>query len=165
VLAALAEGTVLSASMARTVCGWTDMLPESCRDMAGEILVAAARAGARKEDLAGLAAKIYTRSLPDDQDDPDPAFEDRQLRVETTFAGAGVISGDLTPDRAAVVTAVLEALSAPKGAEDTRTKEQRYHDALQDAMRWSRFCIVIESWTTRRRTRRKSSSGWVCMPS
>jgi hypothetical protein len=34
-----------------------------------------------------------------------------------------------------VVTAVLEALSAPAGAEDTRTREQRYHDALQDAMR------------------------------
>jgi hypothetical protein len=33
------------------------------------------------------------------------------------------------------VTAVLEALSAPAGAEDTRTKEQRYHDALEDAMR------------------------------
>jgi hypothetical protein len=55
--------------------------------------------------------------------------------VETTFAGAGVITGDLTPECAAVVTAVLEALSAPAGAEDTRTREQRYHDALEDAMR------------------------------
>jgi hypothetical protein len=51
------------------------------------------------------------------------------------FAGAGVIAGDLTPDCAAVVTAVLDALSAPAGAEDTRSREQRYHDALQDAMR------------------------------
>ena len=34
-----------------------------------------------------------------------------------------------------VVTAVLEALSAPTGAEDTRTKDQRYHDGLQEAMR------------------------------
>jgi Domain of unknown function (DUF222) len=33
------------------------------------------------------------------------------------------------------VTAVLESLSAPMGAEDTRTKEQRYHDGLQGAMR------------------------------
>jgi hypothetical protein len=97
VLAALAEGTVLTESMARVLCGWTDKLPEECRGTADEILLAAARAGAGQEDLAGLAAKIYTRSLPDDQDDPDPAFEDRQLRVETTFAGAGVLSGDLTP--------------------------------------------------------------------
>ena len=53
----------------------------------------------------------------------------------TTFAGAGVLHGDLTPECAAVVTAVLDALSAPAGAEDDRTHEQRYHDALQEAMR------------------------------
>jgi hypothetical protein len=135
VVAALAEGTVLTESMARTICGWTGKLPASCRETADDILVAAARAGARKEDLAALAAEIYARSLPDSEDDPEPDFEDRQVRVETTFAGAGVITGDLTAECAAVVTAVLESLSAPAGAQDTRTKEQRYHDALQDAMR------------------------------
>src|SRR6202035_5331834 len=41
----------------------------------------------------------------------------------------------LTPECAAVVTTVLDALSAPAGSEDTRTHEQRYHDALEDAMR------------------------------
>ena len=51
------------------------------------------------------------------------------------FEGAGVLTGDLTPECAAVVTAVLDALSAPAGAEDTRTYGQRYHDALQEAMR------------------------------
>ena len=135
VVAALAEGTVLSESMARTICGWTDKIPADCRETADEILLAAARAGARQEDLAALAAEIYARSRPEDEDDPEPGFEDRQVRVETTFAGAGVISGDLTPEAAAVVTAVLDALSAPAGAEDTRTREQRYHDALEDAMR------------------------------
>ncbi len=135
VVAALAEGTVLTESIARLICGWTDKLPVGCRETADDILLVAARAGARKEDLAALAAEIYARSLPQDEDDPEPAFEDRQLRVETTFAGAGVISGDLTPEATAVVTAVLDALSAPRGPEDTRTKDQRYHDALEDAMR------------------------------
>jgi hypothetical protein len=136
VVAALAEGTVLSESMAQTICGWTDKLPAGCRQTADNILIAAARAGARKEDLAALAAEIYGRSLPDQQDDDSQlSFEDRQVRVETTFAGAGVVTGDLTPECAAVVTAVLDALSAPAGAEDTRTREQRYHDALEDAMR------------------------------
>ena len=135
VAVALAEGTVLTESMARVICGWTDKLPRECRPAADEILLAAAQAGARREDLAGLAAEIYARSLPDPEDDPEPAFEDRQVRVETTFAGAGVISGDLTPECAAIVTAVLESLSAPMGAEDTRTREQRYHDGLQEAMR------------------------------
>jgi hypothetical protein len=135
VLLALAEGTVLSESMARIICQWTDKLPEACRPAADEILIAAARAGARREDLAALAAEIYARSLPDSDDDPEPRFEDRQVRIETTFVGAGVLTGDLTPDCAAVVTAVLESLSAPMGAQDTRTKEQRYHDGLQEAMR------------------------------
>ena len=143
VVAALAEGTVLSESIARTICGWTDKLRADCRETADEILIAAARAGARKEDLAALAAEIYARSLPAHDGDLDPDFEDRRLRVGTTFAGAGVISGDLTPECAAVVTAVLDALSAPMGAEDTRTREQRYHDALQDAMRMLGKCIVI----------------------
>ena len=132
---ALAEGSTVTESMARIICGWTGKLPRECRPAADDILIAAARAGARKEDLAALAAEIYARSLPEDTDDPEPAFEDRQLRVETTFAGAGVISGDLTPECAAVVTAVLESLAAPMGAEDTRTREQRYHDALEEAMR------------------------------
>ena len=95
VLNALAEGTVLSESMARTICQWTDKLPEACRPAADEILIAAARAAARQEDLAALAAEIYARSLPDSEDDPEPRFEDRQVRVETTFAGACVRRGVL----------------------------------------------------------------------
>ena len=130
ILAALAEGTVVSESMARTICQWTGKLPAECRPAADEILIAAAEAGARQDDLAALAAEIYARSLPEGEDDPEPRFEDRQVRVETTFAGAGVITGDLTPDCAAIVTAVLESLSAPMGADDTRSREQRYHDGL-----------------------------------
>jgi hypothetical protein len=135
VVLALAEGTALTESMARIICGWTDKLPAECQATADDILIAAARAGARKEDLAALAAEIYARSRPDTEDNPEPVFEDRQLRVETTFAGAGVITGDLTPECAAILTTVLESLSAPMGAEDTRTREQRYHDGLQEAMR------------------------------
>jgi hypothetical protein len=78
--------------------------------------------------------EIYARSHPDN-DGPDDGFEDRQVRVETTLGGAGVITGDLTPECGAVITAVLDALSAPMDAEDTRTHGQRYHDAPQDAMR------------------------------
>ena len=38
------------------------------------------------------------------------------------------------PECGAVVRTVLDALSAPAGAEDTRTQPQRYHDALHEAM-------------------------------
>ena len=91
--------------------------------------------GGDVRDLAGLAGEIYARSLPEDPGgDKDEAFEDRSVKLETTFDGAGVLTGDLTPECGSVVTAVLDALSAPAGAEDTRTYAQRYHDALQEAM-------------------------------
>ena len=136
VVAALAEGHILSESVARRICQWTDKLPEDCRLAADTILIVAAKSGADLRGLAELAAEIYARSLPDTpDDDKDEAFEDRSVRLETTFDGAGVLSGDLTPECASVVTAVLDALSAPAGAEDTRTHGQRYHDALAEAMR------------------------------
>ena len=45
-----------------------------------------------------------------------------------------MLTGDLTPECGSIVTAVLDALSAPAGAEDDRSQAQRYHDALQEAM-------------------------------
>ncbi len=109
-------------------------LPAGCQDTADAILVAAALSGASLAGLARLAAEIYARSRPPDPDGPDDGFDDRSVRLQTTFEGAGVLGGDLTPDCAAVVTAVLDALSAPAGAGDLRTHGQRYHDALADAM-------------------------------
>ena len=123
----------MSESFARMICLWTDKLPQDCRPAADAILLTAAKAGADLRDLAGLAAEILARSGPEDS--PDDKFGDRGVKLESTFDGAGVLSGDLTPECAAVVTAVLDALSAPAGAEDTRTYAQRYHDALQEAMR------------------------------
>ena len=135
VIQALAAGE-MSESYARRICQWTDKLPAQCRGAADEVLVTAAKAGADLRDLGGLAAEIYARSLPEQAGkDQDQVFEDRSVRLETTFDGAGVLYGDLTPECAAVVGAVLDALSAPAGAQDTRTHAQRCHDALQEAMR------------------------------
>ena len=132
---ALAAGEI-SESVARTICTWTDKLPGDCRRPADAILVTAAKAGMDVRDLAGLAGEIYARSLPGDPGkDRDQAFGDRSVKLETTFDGAGVLTGDLTPECASVVGAVLDALSAPAGAEDTRSQAQRYHDALHEAMR------------------------------
>src|SRR6266567_1622459 len=124
VVRALAEGE-MSESFGRTICQWTDKLPEDCRPAADAILITAARAGMDLRDLGALAAEMYERSRPDTPDeDPDRSFEDRAVRLETTFDGAGVLAGDLTPECAAVVNAVLDALSAPMGAGDTRTHAQ-----------------------------------------
>ena len=135
VVAALVTGD-LSESYGRAICQWTDKLPVKFRDESDELLIAAAAAGLALRDLAALFAEMYERArgdLPDE--DPERGFGDRGVRLVTTFQGAGVMTGDLTPGCAAVVTAVLDALSAPAGAEDTRTRDQRYHDALEEAMR------------------------------
>jgi len=134
ILAALATADI-SRSYARTICAWTGKLPEDCRDNADAILVSAAQMGMELPDLAALAAEIEARSRPDAPDEDGPRFEDRAVRLETTFGGAGVMTGDLSPECAAVVTAVLDALSAPRGAEDERSHVQRYHDALEEACR------------------------------
>ena len=135
VVATLAAGQV-SEPVGRLICLWTGKLPEKYRDDADEVLVAAAAAGLGLEELAGLFGQMYERArgdLPDE--DPDRDFADRSVKLATTFGGAGVIHGDLTPECAEMVGRVLDALSAPAGAEDDRSQEQRYHDALAEAMR------------------------------
>src|SRR5581483_8056396 len=148
VLAALTTGAV-SRSYAKEICWWTDRLPEGSRQAADEILLGAAASGLELPDLAGLAAEMYERSRQDTPDDDGPGggssgegggdqetgFDDRAVKVSTTLGGAGVIRGNLTPECAEFVTTVLDALSGPAGADDDRPHEQRYHDALQEAMR------------------------------
>jgi hypothetical protein len=123
VLAALAAGQ-LSESVGRLICLWTGKLPEKFREESDEFLVAAAEAGLGLEELAAMAAEMYERArgdLPDEDTDRD--FADRAVRLATTFGGAGVVHGDLTPECAEVVGRVLDALAAPAGKEDGRTRE------------------------------------------
>jgi Domain of unknown function (DUF222) len=134
-LAGLREGDVLTKSVALQLAKWTRVIPAQFRDQAEEILVAAARAGADLRALAAICAEISCRTAPPDPDGQDDKHLDRALCLETTFEGAGVLRGDLTPECAAMMTAVLDALSAPAGGGDLRTHPQRYHDALAEAMR------------------------------
>jgi hypothetical protein len=57
------------------------------------------------------------------------------VKLATTFGGAGVVHGDLTPECAELVGRVLDALGARAGTDDDRSRDQRYHDALAEAMR------------------------------
>jgi len=129
---ALATGE-LSRSWARQICEWTDRLPPDRRDDADEILVAAARGGASLATLGGLAQEMYERCASGE--DGDDGFADRWFRLGITFRGAGRAQGDLTPECAAALSAVLEALGKKAGPEDTRTSWQRRHDALEEACR------------------------------
>ena len=127
---ALADADI-SKSQALAIAEWTRKLPAELRAETIRILVQAARAGASLDDLrmiAGVALERWRASRPDGDED---GFDDRYVQAATTFGGAGVIRGNLTPECAAAVQAVLEALGKKAGAEDTRTEGQRFHDALQ----------------------------------
>ena len=124
----------LMKSVALQLAKWTQAIPAEFRGPAEEILVAAAQAGADLRALAQICAEIRSRTVPPDPDGRDPAL-DRALFLDSTLDGAGVLRGDLTPECAAMVQAVLDALSAPAGAGDLRTRPQRYHDALAEAMK------------------------------
>jgi hypothetical protein len=135
-LAALRD-KVLTKSVALQVARWTNAIPEEFRGGAEEIVVTAALAGVDLRGLAAICAEIRERTAapdPDDDPDDDPRL-DRSVSLDTTMDDVGVLRGDLTAECAAMVTSVLDALSAPAGGGDLRTQPQRYHDALAEAMR------------------------------
>ena len=105
----------VTTSVALQLAQWTQQIPAEFRGPAEEILVAAARAGADLRALAQICAEIRSRTVPPDPDGRDPAL-DRALFLDTTLDGAGLIRGDLTPECAAMVQAVLDALAAPAEA-------------------------------------------------
>jgi len=134
-LAGLREGWVVTKSVALQLAKWTRPIPAEYRDEAEGILITAARAGADLRSLAAICAEIRARTAQPDPGNDDDRHLDRGVSLDTTLDGAGVVHGDLTPECAAMVQAVLDALSAPSGGGDLRTRPQRYHDALGEAMR------------------------------
>jgi hypothetical protein len=140
VAASLAAGEI-SGSWARQVCDWSDLLPAGTRPDADRILLAAAAGGAGLADLSGLAEEMFRRTAPPDpgpdgdSDGDDGGFGDRNVQLDVHFRGAGHLTGDLTPECTAALTAVLESLGKKAGPEDDRTKAQRDHDALEEACR------------------------------
>ncbi len=109
----------------------TRKLPGELRAGTDKILLEAATAGADLDDLKIIVAAAYEQWRAQQPDPDDDDFDDRYVRVGTTFGGAACIRGNLTPECNAAVQAVLEALGKRQGPEDTRTEGQRYHDALQ----------------------------------
>jgi hypothetical protein len=133
VLAALAEGDVISESWARRIMGWTDRLPDEFAGLADQILVEAARNGVDEAGLARLAYEIGARTLgPDAGDGKEPG---PGVSLKLTFEGAGLLEGDLSPECAAKVKAVLEPLAAAVSdpGRDLSWRE-KMHMALEEAM-------------------------------
>ena len=133
IIAALAEADVISASWAQQVAVWTSQLPEQYVQQADQILMEAAAGGVDIAGLARIAAELgalLADPSTDKDKEPGPG-----LRLDLTFEGAGVLHGDLSPACAAKVKAVLEALADAMALPgDDRTRHQKLHDALEEAM-------------------------------
>ena len=125
----------ISESWARQICDWTDKLPAEVRGDADVFLLGAAAGGMGLRDLGKLAEAIRRQCAAPDTDGDDEGFAGRSVRLDTTFEGAGKLDGNLTPQCAAAVQAVLDALGKRRGPEDERTRGQRLHDALEEACR------------------------------
>ncbi len=134
-------GATISLSWARQLCDWTDKLPPDVRDAADQILLEAAAGGARLPELSRIAEQLYERTAPPGPDDGngpdggDDGFTDRRVWLDLHYQGAGRLAGDLTPECAAALSAVLDALGKKAGPADDRTQAQRHHDALEEACR------------------------------
>ena len=133
-IAAALTAAAISASWARQIADWTDLLPPAARPDAETILLAAAAAGAELADLAGLADEMRKRTAAPDDDGGDDG-SGRSVRLDLHYRGHGQLRGDLTPRCAAALQAILDTLGKRRGPEDTRTKQQRDHDALEEACR------------------------------
>jgi hypothetical protein len=132
----------ISESWAKQIATWTDRLPEGKRAEADAILLDAAASGVPLEDLDILARNIWEtwKAQHPDPDDgngetgDEDGFEDRSLRLGITFGGAGKLTGDLTPECTAALQAIFDSLGKHLGTEDTRSIDQRQHDALAEAL-------------------------------
>jgi hypothetical protein len=123
----------LTVSVARRVGKLTGKIDDDdIRACVDEMVVTAAMVGSSEHDLMVIAAAAVERFAPPD---PDKPMKDRDLRLDTTFEGAGVLRGELTPECAAMVGAVLSRLALKQGKDDDRDKGQRQHDALQEMAR------------------------------
>src|ERR1700678_2362463 len=133
IIKTMLTGRHRSPSLAARCCGWPKKIPAGFRAEADGILAAAFQAGADEPELARIAAELIAALAPPDEDD-DGTFRDRSLRLEDTLDGAGTLRGEMSPECAAALHAVLDVLSRPCGKEDSRTRDERLHDAMHEAM-------------------------------
>ena len=90
---------------------------------------------AQLSDVRLAFERIRALCAQPDTDDGDDRFAQRRLRLAAAFPGQRRLDADLTPDAAAALQAVLDSLGKRAGPEDTRTRAQRDHDALEEACR------------------------------
>jgi hypothetical protein len=123
----------ISLEHANAICRATAAVPPEFREIVETTLVDIARHCAPC-DLGDEIEKLLVACGVESSSDEAHAkrMNRRGLRIARTFNGMRSVSGMLMPDVAEALEIALGVLSAKAGDEDTRTHEQRQHDAVGD---------------------------------
>ncbi|WP_261986611.1 HNH endonuclease signature motif containing protein [Actinomadura sp. HBU206391] len=131
----LSDGQVAE-SVGQSITDLVKAFEPADRDTVEDILTEAARSGAELGDLVEIHNAALRRLRPNGLEDEEARRDaERNLTLSKTLGGVGRLNGDLTAEGTALAETVIEALAVRQGPEDTRTKTQRRHDALVEAMR------------------------------
>jgi Domain of unknown function (DUF222) len=134
IAAAFAEGQI-SYHHVKVVLDAVQPMPSELRADAEPVLLEASR----RHDparVAQIARRLRYLIDPDGQAGVDARHhEQRWFEVASSFRGVGVLRGALDAESAAIVHTAIEAMSAPAGDIDPRTRAQRRADALVELAR------------------------------
>jgi len=121
----------ISLEHANAICRATAAVPPEFREIVETTLVEIAR-HCSPCDLGDEIEKLLIACGVESSSDEAHAkrMNRRGLRIDRTFNGMRAVSGLLTPDVAEAFEIAIGALSAKAGDDDTRTFEQRQHDAV-----------------------------------
>ncbi len=121
----------ISLEHANAICRATAAVPPEFREIVESTLVDLARHCAPC-DLGDEIQKLLIACGADSNSDEAHAkrMNRRGLRIARTFDGMRSVSGMLMPDVAEALEIALGVLSSKGGEEDTRSHEQRQHDAV-----------------------------------
>jgi hypothetical protein len=127
---ALTAGEI-SLDHANAICRTTAAVPPEFRGIVEQTLVDISR-HCPPADLGAEVEQLLIACGVDSTGDQAHArrMNRRGIRIARTFNGMRSVSGLLTPDVAEALEIALGVLSAKAGDDDTRTHEQRQHDAV-----------------------------------
>lgn len=116
---------------ANAICRATAAVPPEFREIVEATLVDLAR-NCPASDLGGEVERLLIACGVEPSSDEAHAkrMNRRGLRIARTFDGMRSVSGMLTPEVAEALEIALGVLSQQNGDDDTRTHEQRQHDAV-----------------------------------
>jgi len=106
-------------------------VPGSVMDIVEQALLEIAKDSPPCDVAAALDRILVACGVEDVEAAAARRYGTRGVTVATTFGGTGSLSGTLSAELADKLTRALEHAGQPAGADDERSRAQRFHDALE----------------------------------